>query len=228
MIALTNLVGDWRVVTLTAELAAATTAILAVFGLPVAYWLAKGKARGRFLVEATLALPLVLPPTVIGFYVLMALGVSSPVGRAFEAVVGTTLPFSFAGILLGSLIYNVPFSLRPFTAAFEAVDGRLIETARTLGMTAPRAFVRVALPLAWPGILSGLVLTFAHTVGEFGVVLMLGGNIPGVTRTLSVAIFDDVQAMDFAQAGRTSFVLLLFAFLALAIIYSRPRRPLGI
>src|SRR5690606_6256212 len=145
---------------------------------------------GKFLVEAAVALPLVLPPTVLGFYVLTATGPNSPLGRGFEALTGERLPFTFAGILVGSVLFNLPFAVRPFAAAFAAVDPRLVEASWCLGVSRLGTFFRVVVPLSWQGILTGIVLTFAHTVGEFGVVLMVGGNIPGVTRTLSIAIYD--------------------------------------
>jgi len=215
---------DLTALWLTLRLALATTAILALVGIPVAWWIAATRWRGRFIAEAVLALPLVLPPTVLGFYLLVALGPRSPLGRVYESLTGSTLPFSFAGLLVGSVLYNFPFAVRPFTAAFAAVDRRYLEAAWCLGETRFRTFLRVALPLSWPGVLAGLVLSFAHTVGEFGVVLMIGGNIPGVTRTLSIAIFDDVQALDYAAAGQTSLFLLLFAFIVLCLAQFLSRR----
>src|SRR5690606_21668456 len=176
---------DWAAVGLTLKLATATTLILSLAGIPLAWWLAHSARRGRFLIEAVVALPLVLPPTVLGFYLLVAMGPHSPLGQAYESITNSRLPFSFPGLLIGSLLVNLPFAVRPFTAAFATVDRRLIEAAWCLGESRGATFYRVALPLAWPGVLTGMVLTFAHCVGEFGVVLMLGGNIPGVTRTLS-------------------------------------------
>jgi molybdate transport system permease protein len=215
---------DWTAVWLTVRLAASTTAVLLLLGLPVAYWTATSRWRGKFLVEAVVALPLVLPPTVLGFYVLMATGPNSALGRGYEALTGRLLPFTFPGILLGSVLYNLPFAVRPFAAAFAAVDRRLVEASWCLGVSRLGTFFRVVVPLSWPGILSGLVLTFAHTVGEFGVVLMVGGNIPGVTRTLSIAIYDDVQALDYEAAGRTALVLVAFAFATLCLTYALQRR----
>jgi molybdate transport system permease protein len=180
--------------------------------------------RGKFLIEAVVALPLVLPPTVLGFYVLIAIGPYSPVGQGFEALSGRRLPFTFLGILLGSVLFNLPFSVRPFTSAFAAVDRKLVEASWCLGESRLGTFVRVVLPLSWPGILTGMVLTFAHTVGEFGVVLMVGGNIPGVTRTLSIAIYDDVQALNYESAGQMALVLVAFSFTVLCIIYALQRR----
>ncbi len=208
---------DWTAIELTFRLAASTTAILLVAGLPLAYWFATTRSRGRFLLEAVVALPVVLPPTVLGFYVLIATGPESPVGQAYEAATGSMLPFTFPGILLGSVLYNLPFAVRPFAAGFASVDRRFVEASWCLGVSRLGTFFRTTLPLSWPAILAGVVLTFAHAVGEFGVVLMIGGNIPGVTRTLSIAIYDDVQALDYASASRTALVLLIFSFLALAL-----------
>lgn len=208
------------------RLATATTLLLLVAGLPLAWWLAATRRPGRFLVEAVVALPLVLPPTVLGFYLLVALGPHSPLGRGLESATGWRLPFTFPGILLGSVLVNLPFAVRPFTAAFAAVDRRLVEASWCLGVSRLATFRRVVLPLAWPGLLTGIVLTFAHTLGEFGVVLMLGGNIPGVTRTLSIAIYDDVQALDYAAAMQTSLVLVAASFLALCVTYALQRRVL--
>ncbi|OWK41892.1 molybdate ABC transporter permease subunit [Fimbriiglobus ruber] len=215
---------DWVALGVTAQLAACTTAVLFVLGVPLAYWLATTRWRGKFLVEAVVALPLVLPPTVLGFYILLTTGPGGIVGRGYEAATGGRLPFTFAGILVGSVLFNLPFAVRPFAAAFAAVDRRLVEASWCLGVSRAGTFVRVVLPLAWPGVLAGLVLTFAHTVGEFGVVLMVGGNIPGVTRTLSVAVYDDVQSLDYAAAGRTALALLGFAFAVLCAANALGRR----
>lgn len=217
---------DWAAIGVTLKLAAATTTVLAAVGLPLAWWLATTRWSGKFLVEAAVTLPLLLPPTVIGFYILTAAGPNSPVGQAYESATGSRLPFSFAGILLGSVIFNLPFAVRPFTSAFAAVDRRLVEAAWCLGVSRTATYFRVVLPLAWPGILTGLVLTFAHTVGEFGVVLMVGGSIPGVTRTLSIAIYDDVQALQYESAARASAVLVAFAFGVLCATYALQRRVL--
>src|SRR5882724_4717703 len=196
---------DWEALRVTIELATATTLILLVFGLPLGYWVATTRVRWmRVVVEASVALPLLLPPTVFGFYLLVVTGPHSPLGAAIQKMTGDLLPFSFGGILLGSVIYNLPFAVRPFAAGFAAVDPRLIEASWCLGVSRFSTFLRVTFPLSWTGILTGIVLAFAHTVGEFGVVLMLGGNIAGKTRTLSVSIYDSVQALDYATAGRTS------------------------
>ncbi len=215
---------DWVAVGLTVKLAAMTTLILAVVGLPLAYWLATTTRRWRPIVDAAVAVPLLLPPTVLGFYVLMSTGPNTLVGRLYNQVFDGTLPFSFTGILLASVLYNLPFAVRPFASGFAAVDRRLIEAARCLGASGPRTFLAVVLPLSWPAVLAGLVLAFAHTVGEFGVVLMVGGNIPGVTRTIALAIYDDVQAFDYAAANEASALLLVFAVTVLAVTYSLQRR----
>jgi molybdate transport system permease protein len=215
---------DWQAIWLSAELAACTTAVLLVLGLPLAHWLAHTRWRGRFLVEAVVALPIVLPPTVLGFYVLVALGPSSPVGAAWEQAFGRGLAFTFEGLLVASVLYSLPFAVQPFAAAFATLDRRLPEAAWCLGAGRLATFFRVSLPLAWPGVLTGIVLSFAHTLGEFGVVLMIGGNIPGETRTVSIAIYDEVQALDYAAAGRTSAVLLAFSFAVLLVTYALQRR----
>jgi molybdate transport system permease protein len=209
---------------LTLRLASLTTLILLVLGLPLAYWLATTQWRGRFLIEAVVSLPLVLPPTVLGFYILTATGPNSPFGAAYESATGGRLPFTFQGILLASVLYNLPFAVRPFTAALVGIDRRMVEASWCLGEGRMVTFFRITLPLCWPGILTGLVLTFAHCVGEFGVVLMVGGNIPGVTRTLSISIYDDVQALDYASAGQTAFWLVLFSFVVLCVTYTLGRR----
>ena len=215
---------DWSAIVLSLRLATATTMILLVGGLPLAGWLALSRRRGRWVVDALVALPLVLPPTVLGFYVLVALGPRSPIGRAYEAMVGSPIVFSFQGLLVASVLYSLPFAVQPFTAAFAAVDRNLIETAWCLGASRLRTFARIVVPLARPGIIAGAVLTFAHTVGEFGVVLMVGGNLPGSTRTVSISIYDDVQAFNYARAGRTAALLLVFSFVVLAVTYRLQRR----
>jgi molybdate transport system permease protein len=219
---------DWTAVRLTLQLATCTTLILLALGLPVAYWAATTRRWWRVLIEASLAIPILLPPTVLGFYLLLATGPHSPAGRFLGRMTGHMWPFSFSGILLGSVVYNLPFAIRPFTSAFAAVDRRWVEASHCLGVSRLRTFLRITFPLSWAGILTGLVLAFAHTVGEFGVVLMLGGDIPGVTRTLSVSIFDSVQAMDYSTAGHTSLVLVLFSFLALCLTYGLQRRVLPV
>jgi molybdate transport system permease protein len=215
---------EWTAFWVTVKLAALTTGILLVLGLPLGYWLASARWRGKFLVEAVVALPLVLPPTVLGFYILTATGPHSVLGQGFEALSGQRLPFTFTGILVGSVLFNLPFAVRPIAAAIAAVDWRLIEASWCLGVSRLGTFFRVVMPLSWPGILAGMVLTFAHTVGEFGVVLMVGGNIPGVTRTLSIAIYDDVQALNYESAGQMALVLVAFSLVVLCIVHVLQRR----
>ena len=214
---------DWPALWLTARLAFVTSCVLLAVGVPLAWWLATTAWRGRIFVESIVALPLVLPPTVIGFYVLIGLGPKSPLGRWIETVIGHPLPFSFAGLVVGSVLYSLPFAVQPFTAAFRSVNRELIEAAWSVGATKARTFFRIAIPLAWPGLLSGMVLSFAHTLGEFGVVLMVGGNIPGVTRTVSVSIYDAVQSLDYPGAGRTAAVLLVISFVILSLTYALQR-----
>jgi molybdate transport system permease protein len=202
---------------LTLQLASATTAILLIAGIPLAYWLAMSRWKGRFLIEAVVALPLVLPPTVLGFYLLLAMGPRGWIGQFTESTFGGRLPFTFYGILIGSILFNLPFAVRPFIAAFTAMNRELIEASWCLGVSRIATFFRVTLPLCWPGILAGLILTFAHAVGEFGVVLMVGGNVPGVTRTLAISIYDDVQALDYAAAGQSALLLLGFSFFVMCV-----------
>jgi molybdate transport system permease protein len=206
-------------------LASLTTVALLLLGLPLAWWLASTRFRGKLLVEAVVSLPLVLPPTVLGFYLLVALGPRSPLGQAWIAAFGRPLAFSFEGLLLASVLYALPFAVQPFTAAIAAVDRRLVEASHVLGASPLRTFLRVTLPLAAPGVLAGAVLTFAHALGEFGVVLMVGGNIAGETRTLSIAIFDAVEQLDYAAAGRTSLLLLTFSFAVLVATYALRSKP---
>src|ERR1700730_5959095 len=215
---------DWAAIALSLRLATATTLILLVAGLPLGGWLALSRRRGRWGVDALVALPLVLPPTVLGFYVLVALGPRSPIGRAYEAITGRTIVFSFQGLLIASVLYSLPFAVQPFAAAFAAVDRNLIEAAWCLGASRARTFARIVVPLARSGIVAGMVLSFAHTVGEFGVVLMVGGNLPGSTRTVSISLYDDVEAFNYARAGRTAGLLLGFSFVVLALTYRLQRR----
>lgn len=216
---------DEAALRLSLVLATLTTLALLVLGLPLAHWLATSRWRWKFLVEAVVALPLVLPPTVLGFYLLFGLGPRSPLGRAWELVVGQRFPFSFGGLLVASVLYSTPFAVQPFSAAIAAVDQRLVEASHCLGVSSLGTFFRVTLPLSWNGILAGAVLTFAHTLGEFGVVLMVGGNIAGETRTLSIAIFDHVQALEYGAANRTSALLLAVSFAVLVLVYALQRRP---
>ncbi len=214
---------DWTAIALTARLSGCTALMLLVTGLPLAWWLATTRWRGRLFVEAVVALPLVLPPTVLGYYVLVALGPHGVLGGWYETLAGSRLPFTFGGLLVASSLYSLPFAVQPFTAAFRAVDPRLVEASRSLGASPWHTFRRIVVPLAWPGLLAGMVLSFAHTLGEFGVVLMVGGNIPGVTRTVSIAIYDQVQGLDYAGAGRTSLFLLVVSFLVLSLTYALQR-----
>lgn len=210
---------DWEAVWLSVRLAAATTAVLLVVGMPLAWWLARSTRRWRPLVEAVVALPLVLPPTVLGFYLLVAMGPTGPLGVLWAGATGDRLAFTFEGLLLASVVYSLPFAVQPFAIAFAAVDRSLLEASWTLGRSGLATFVRVVVPLSAGGILTGLVLTFAHTLGEFGVVLMVGGGISGETRTVSIAIYDRVQALDYAGAAATALPLLLVSFAVLAVTY---------
>ncbi len=214
---------DWQAIRLSILLASLTTGILLLIGLPLAHWLAFSTRRWKFLVEAVVAMPLVLPPTVLGFYLLLAMGPRSPLGRAWEGLFGTTLPFSFEGLLIASVLYSLPFMIQPLTAGFASVDQGLIEASWCLGESRLRTILRVIVPLSWSGLLTGVVLSFAHTLGEFGVVLMVGGNLPGRTRTVSIAIYDQVQAMDYASAARTAALLLGVSFLVLTFTYALRR-----
>ena len=199
-------------VLLTLRLAATSTAALLLIGTPLAWWLARTRSPAREAVAAVVALPLVLPPTVLGFYLLIALGPDGPGGAVARLFGGRSLAFSFGGLVVGSIVYSLPFVVQPIRAAFEAVGDRPLEAAATLRASPFDAFRTVALPLARPGLIAGAVLGFAHTVGEFGVVLMIGGNIPGATRVLSIAIYDRVEVMDWGTAHLLSAGLLLFAF----------------
>lgn len=214
---------DWQAFWLTIRLAALVTALLLVLGLPLAYWIAFSRWRWKFLVEAVVALPIVLPPTVLGFYVLIALGQRSPLGQWWRPLTGHTLAFSFEGLVIGSVLYSLPFSIQPFASSFSSVDPRLLKASAVLGASKFRTFWRVIVPLSFSGLVTGIALTFAHTIGEFGVVLMVGGNIPGVTRTLSINIYDQVQDLNYAAANATSLVLLIIAFLLLSLVYSTNR-----
>ena len=210
---------DWAALELSLKLAAWTMLIL----LPVGIWagrkLAWSQFRNKYLLEALLALPLVLPPTVLGFYLLVAMGADSPLGRAYQALFGTQLTFSFAGLLVASVLFNLPFAIQPMQRAFESIPREVREAARCCGLSPWRIMRRIELPLAWPGILSAMVLTFAHTLGEFGVVLMVGGSIPGETRTIAIAIYDRVQAFEDSAAASMSAVLLVISLLAIGLSY---------
>jgi molybdate transport system permease protein len=216
---------DWTAIALSVRLATIVSAVLLVIGLPIAYWLTFSSSRWRFVLESIVALPLVLPPTVLGFYVLLALGSRSPIGRAWQAWTGHGLAFTFEALVLASILYSLPFAVQPIAASFAQIDRTLLEASATLGVGPLRTFLRVVMPLSIEGILAGVVLTFAHTIGEFGVVLMVGGNLPGVTRTVSIAIYDDVQAFNFAAAHQTALLLLAFSFAALVSVYALMRKP---
>jgi len=192
--------------------------------LPIAHWLTFSRRRWKVAIEAIVALPIVLPPTVLGFYVLIAIGPRSPFGRFYRQLTGELLPFSFRGLLVASILYSLPFAVQPFASAFKAVDHRLIEASWCLGISRFVTFRRVIIPLSIPGIVAGMVLSFAHTLGEFGVVLMVGGNLPGITRTVSISIYDEVQALNYDLAGQTSLLLLGFSFLVLVVTYTLQRR----
>jgi molybdate transport system permease protein len=213
---------DFQALWLTLRLAVGTTAILLVGALPLAWWIASERGAARALVQAVVALPLVLPPTVLGFYLLVALGPLSAPGRFLIRLLGHPLAFSFTGLLVGSVLYSLPFAVQPLVAGFSAVDRGYIEAAEGLGASVGRTFWSVVLPLARGSLLTSIVLTFTHTVGEFGVVLMLGGNIPGATQTLSISLYDKVQEFNYAAANRTALVLVGFAIVALLMIYLLP------
>ena len=210
---------DWEALALSLRLAGWTALVLLPFGIVVARQLAWRRFAGRAWVEAMIALPLVLPPTVLGYYLLTAFGAASPLGAAYQQALGRTLAFSFEGLLLASLLFNLPFALQPMQRAFESIPEDVREAAWVSGLSHWRTFWRIELPLAWPGVVSAMVLTAAHTVGEFGVVLMMGGNIPGETRTISIAIYDRVQAFDEHAAAAMSALLLAFSLIAIAVVY---------
>lgn len=219
---------NWEAIALSLKLALSVAAILLAAGLPLAYWVTFSRWRWKFFVEAIVSLPLVLPPTVLGYYLLVGLGPRHFAGRFWQSWFGHTLPFTFGGLLVGSVLYSLPFAVQPFAAGFEAVDRRLMEAAWTLGASRGETFRRVVLPLSTAGVVTGVVLSFAHTIGEFGVVLMLGGNIPGVTRTVSIDIYDQVQAANYAAANETALLLLAFSFLVLAAVYGTNRRAISV
>ena len=218
-----TLVMDWQAFRLTIRLALVVTVLLVIIGLPLAYWIAFSRWRWKFIVEAVVALPIVLPPTVLGFYVLIALGQRSPLGRWWESITGHTLAFTFEGLVIGSVLYSMPFAIQPFASSLSSVDANLIAASAVLGASKLRTFWRVMLPLSISGLLTGIALTFAHTMGEFGVVLMVGGNIPGVTRTLSINIYDQVQDLNYAAANTTALILIVIAFVLLSLVYSLNR-----
>ena len=216
---------NWEAFWLTARLAVIVSGALVLIGIPIAYWLTYSRWRWKFLVEAAIALPIVLPPTVLGFYVLVALGSRSLLGRWWESLTGHTLAFTFEGLVIGSLLYSLPFAVQPFASSFGAIDSKLLRASAALGDSPLQTFRRVVLPLSKAGLITGFTLSFAHTLGEFGVVLMVGGNIPGVTRTISIDIFDQVQNGQYSSANETALLLLILSFVLLSVVYGLNRRP---
>ncbi len=210
---------DWTALTLSLELAAATLLVLLPLGLVLGRWLANTTFAGKAWIEALVVLPLVLPPTVLGYYLLVSLGGASPLGSWLQAQFGLSLTFNFAGLLVASVVFNIPFMVQPVQRAFEAIPRSLGEAAAVSGLGFWQTLWRVELPLAWPGILSAMVLTFVHTLGEFGVVLMVGGSIPGETRTIAIAIYDEVQGFNLAAADQMSLFLLVVSLLAVAFSF---------
>jgi molybdate transport system permease protein len=215
---------NWTAIGVTFQLATLTALILLVVGLPIAYWLTFSRWRWKFLVESVVALPLVLPPTVLGFYILVAIGPHSPVGQLYSRLVGHPLPFTFEGLLVASILYSLPFAVQPFSAAFDQVDRRLLEASWTLGVSRLATFFKLVLPLSMAGVVTGIVLSFAHTLGEFGVVLMVGGNIEGETRTVSIDIYDEVQSLNYAGAAKTALFLLVISYTVLLVVYAMNRK----
>jgi molybdate transport system permease protein len=215
---------DWPALRLSLQLALSTVLILLPVGIALGRWLAWSRFRGKGAVEAALALPLVLPPTVLGYYLLVGMGAQSPLGAAYASLVGRPLVFSFEGLLLASIVFNLPFAIQPMQRGFEAIARDVHEAAACCGLSWWRTLWRIELPLAWPGILTGLVMTFAHTLGEFGVVLMVGGSIPGETKTIAIAIYDRVQGFDERAAGAMSAVLLGISLVAIGLSYAVSRR----
>jgi molybdate transport system permease protein len=209
---------------LSFRLAFFVTAILLVLATPLAYWLSFSKWRAKFLVEAVVALPLVLPPTVLGFYLLVAMGPRGPLGKLWLALFGHTLAFTFTGLVIASVLYSLPFCVQPLIASFERIDPKLLDASCVLGAGKSRTFRQIILPLSLPGVITAVVLTFAHTLGEFGVVLMVGGNLQGITRTVSISIYDHVQSIEYAAANQLAFILLAISFALLALVYGLNRR----
>lgn len=216
---------DWEALRLSLLLALATCVVLLPLGATLARALAWSRFRGKWLLEAALALPLVLPPTVLGYYLLVAMGATSPLGALYERLSGHPLAFSFEGLIVASVIFNIPFALIPMQRAFEAIPLEVHQAASTCGMSRLKAFFDIELPLAWPGVVSGIIMTAAHTIGEFGVVLMVGGSIPGETKTIAISIYDSVQAFDMRAAGMMSAMLLAMALLALGFTTRLGSRP---
>lgn len=220
---------DIEAIWLTLRLAALVTAILYLLGIPIAWWLARSRSRWRQPIAAVVALPLVLPPSVLGFYLLVAMGPLGPLGKLTQALGLGLFPFTFSGLVIASVFYSLPFMVQPIQSAFAAMGDRPLEAAATLGASPLDAFFSVALPLARPGLLTAGIMTFAHTIGEFGVVLMIGGNLPGVSRLVSVQIYDYVESLEYAQAHRLAAVMLIFSFLVLLILQRwRPKNGTGV
>jgi len=215
---------DWSAILLSLKLSSLVFVLLLLIGMPIAYWLTFSRWRWKFLVESVVALPIILPPTVLGFYILVAIGSQSRLGKVWASWFGHGLAFTFEGLVIASILYSLPFAVQPIAVAFSQVDRQLIEASSVLGASRLRTFIRVILPLSINGVITGAVLSFAHTMGEFGVVLMVGGNIPGVTRTVSIAIYDQVQSLDYAAANRTALLLLLFSFAVLSVVYGLNRK----
>jgi molybdate transport system permease protein len=215
---------DWSAIRLTAALAGLSTVLLLLLGTPLAWWLARTRSRAKPVIASLVALPLVLPPSVLGFYLLLLMGPQGPVGQATEALGLGRLPFTFGGLVVASVLYSLPFVVQPLQQAFEAIPARVLEAASTLRAGPLDRFLSVALPLARPGLLTATVLGFAHTVGEFGVVLMIGGNIPGETRVLSLAVFEHVEALEFADAHRLASGMVVFSFVVLLALTLANRR----
>ena len=215
-----------KALALSLRLAFTVSVILLIVGVPAAYWLAYSRRRWKFFAEAIVSLPIVLPPTVLGFYLLVAIGPLSPVGRWYQALTGQPLAFTFEGLVVGSVLYSLPFAVQPIATSFAAIDGKLLDASSLLGASRWRTFWRIVLPLGAPGVITGFVLSFAHTLGEFGVVLMIGGNIPGATRTISILIFDQVEALGYTAANHAALLLLGLCFALLAALYGlRGRTP---
>lgn len=215
---------NWIAIGVTLKLAMLTAVFLLVIGVPIAYWVSFSRWRWKFLIESVVALPLVLPPTVLGFYILVAIGPHSPLGRLYADLVGSPLPFTFQGLLFASILYSLPFAVQPFATSFDQVDRKLIEASWTLGVSKLKTFFRLIAPLSAAGLVTGVVLSFAHTLGEFGVVLMVGGNIEGETRTVSIDIYDEVQALNYAGAAKTALFLLAISYAVLLVVYALNRK----
>ncbi len=215
---------NWDAFWLSMKLASITSIILLCIGLPLAYWIARSSWRWKFLIEAVVALPIVLPPTVLGFYLLTAMGSRSFLGRFYQEMTGSPLAFTFGGLVVASIFYSLPFTIQPLSMAFSAVDECLIQNAWVLGRSRWMTFLTVILPLSYRGVITAFILSFAHTVGEFGVVLMVGGNIPGITRTISIDLYDQVQALNDQGASETALFLLVFSFLFLSLVYFIDRK----